>query len=709
MTPPKPIEKNHRILIVDDNRAIHDDLRKILSGEQPQQADLQNDEEFLFGDAPLPVTDFEVDSAYQGKEGLEKVRQAMAEGRPYALAFVDIRMPPGWDGVETIVRFRESDPNLQTVICTAYSDYSWNDMVRRLGHSDSLLILKKPFDNIEIIQLAHALTCKWLLAVQAAAKVADRDRLVAVRTAELTAANEQTRKHFEERAKAEEVFRVIFDASPIAISLMDRDYRFVDVNSAFEKQHHLNKAAALGKTPGELGLLDEETLSKLRRQIAESGAVTEKEVVLRPQSCGGTALVWIRQAEIGNASHALAFCLDITQRKAMEEQLQLARVAAEAASQAKSQFLANMSHEIRTPMNGIMGFTGLALGTKLDADQRDYLETVAGSAGLMMKIINDILDFSKIEAGRMDMEVEPFSLRECVEGASKALFAVAHQKGLDLHCEVDPAIPDAVRGDAARLRQVILNLVGNAVKFTAQGSVRVEVAPEQLTHRSVLAHFKVSDTGIGIPASQRQSIFEPFQQADGSINRKYGGTGLGLAISARLVEMLGGRIWVESDEGLGSTFHFTALLEVEKAVEREVADSGIGGGVPLSLLLAEDNRVSQTLMVALLRNRGHTVTAASNGVEALAALERGSFDAIFMDVQMPDMDGYQATAEIRRRERVTGAHIPIVALTAHAMKGDRERCLEAGMDRYVTKPIDSAELFASLAGIPAKSLAADRR
>jgi two-component system CheB/CheR fusion protein len=224
-----------------------------------------------------------------------------------------------------------------------------------------------------------------------------------------------------------------------------------------------------------------------------------------------------------------------------------------------------------------------------------------------------------------------------------------------------------------------------------------------------LAHFKVSDTGIGIPASQRQAIFEPFQQADGSINRKYGGAGLGLAISARLVEMLGGRIWVESDEGLGSTFHFTALLEVEEAAEPKAADSRIGGGVPLSLLLAEDNRVSQTLMVALLRNQGHTVTAASNGVEALAALERESFDAILMDVQMPDMDGYQATAEIRRRERVTGAHIPIVALTAHAMKGDRERCLEAGMDRYVTKPVDSAELLASLAGVPAKSLAADRR
>ncbi|SPE39085.1 conserved hypothetical protein [Candidatus Sulfopaludibacter sp. SbA3] len=497
---------------------------------------------------------------------------------------------------------------------------------------------------------------------------------------------------------------MIFEASPIAISLRDGEARYVNANRAFETQFHLSKASIIGKTPTELGLLDRETLHELCVQMDEKGAVSEKEVEM-PASSGGTALLWLRKVEIGRVPHTLVFSLDITQRKAMEQELRWARSAAEEASKAKSEFLANMSHEIRTPMNGILGFTQVALGTELTADQRDYLETVEGSAGLLMKIINDILDFSKIEAGRVDIEEAPFSLRECVEGAVKTLFATALQKGLHLGCEISPEIPDAVAGDVVRLRQVLLNLVGNAVKFTDAGSVRVGVAVEPCRHRGLVVQFSVRDTGIGIPAAAQKVIFEPFRQADGSTTRKYGGTGLGLAISSRLVEMMGGRIWVDSEEGRGSVFHFTLPLRCGKSAPFRAENSDKVEGSPVSILVAEDDAVSQDLVSALLRQEGHTVTVANNGFEALATLGRQSFDVILMDIQMPHVDGLQVTEEIRKQEKRTGVHVPIIALTAHAMKGDRARCLEAGMDDYVTKPIRPAELLAAIAGVAAKPIA----
>jgi signal transduction histidine kinase len=394
-------------------------------------------------------------------------------------------------------------------------------------------------------------------------------------------------------------------------------------------------------------------------------------------------------------------------------------MAAEAAkaSAAKSEFLANMSHEIRTPLNGIIGMTNLALDTKLTVEQNEYLETVKFSADALLTVINDILDFSKIEADKIDLEEVAFSLADCVEGALKTIAHRANEKGLELLCDIAAEVPQTVTGDPGRLRQVLLNLVGNALKFTAEGEVGIRVVADAIEENSSILHFIVFDSGVGIAPEKLEMIFDSFTQADVSTTRQFGGTGLGLTISRRLVQLMGGQMWVESELGAGSRFHFTLRLitEVNNAAVTRSPTSPVMQVLPLPLttplsmpdksdrlrglhiLLAEDNRVNQMVAQRSLEKRGHQVVIAGTGEEALEALAQRSFDLVLMDVHMPGIDGIEATKAIREKEKSTGLHQPVVAMTALAMTGDRERCLAAGMDGYLSKPIDLQKLDEVLA------------
>src|SRR5262245_56376677 len=492
-----------------------------------------------------------------------------------------------------------------------------------------------------------------------------------------------------------------FHASPAAICISSlSEGRFVDVNDSFCQLTGYSRDELIGRTSIELNMwTDSSDRPKIAALLRKKGSLRQIENrLIRKDGDYRDCVGSIEVIDVNGERCLLIIFLDITDRKRVNRQLLEAKDAAEEAARAKSEFLANMSHEIRTPMNAIIGMTGLLLETELQAKQKEFVETIRQGSEALLHIVNDILDFSKIESGRLELEKQPFNVRQCVEAAIDLFANEAAKKNLNLACVIDKATPTYVAGDVTRVRQVLANLISNAVKFTPEGEIFVSVSTRKIGPALYEVHFAVRDTGIGIPEGRMDRLFQSFTQVDASTTRTYGGTGLGLAISRDLAQMMGGRMWAESEESRGSTFHFTIIAEAAAVVVQQPHDSrfevNLGERLPMAILLAEDNPVNQRVGQHLLSQLGYRADVVANGVEAIASRNNRSYDIVLMDVQMPVMDGLEATRRIREQWPEHGPRI--VAMTANAMRDDREKCLAAGMDDYIAKPVNFLTLQAVL-------------
>ncbi len=505
--------------------------------------------------------------------------------------------------------------------------------------------------------------------------------------------------------QSEQRFRTMIENAGDAIYIHDQNGTILSVNQIASQQ--------TGYSPDELlaasvTLLDRHLDQQLLQETWSLAKTDPARFPMTLETChqrkdGSSFPAEVRLSLLPTEAEFQFFCMvrDITERKHAEEDLLRAKAAAETANITKSEFLANMSHEIRTPMNGVIGNAQLLRFTDLTEEQSRYLEYIEADAKHLVSVINDLLDISKIEAGKMELEQISFSLRDCINDLLKPMTPRIASKGLILRTETDSSVPDAVTGDQLRLKQILRNLVGNAIKFTEKGGITLTVELNKHTEQTVFIQFSIADTGIGIPPEALQKLFTPFTQADNTVTRKFGGTGLGLSICNRLVGLMGGSISVESTEGTGSCFHVTLPFQINPSPElhqkpQQTSAPPTWEGATLSILLVDDSRTSQIMAANLLRHFGHRVQTAEDGADALKQWRKGVFDIILMDIQMPVMDGLEATRIIREEERAANRHTAVIALTAHALVEQRTHLLSSGFDGYVAKPLDIAELHTEM-------------
>ena len=518
-----------------------------------------------------------------------------------------------------------------------------------------------------------------------------------VHQVELELQNEELRRAQQELEISRDRYADLYDFAPIGYATLDNQGRVQEINLTGSSLLGIERQFLLGK-PLSMCIVVEHR-ERFVRHLAEclgEGREAACELTLIRRGRERLAVrLQSSQAMAASGPVCRTVIADVTAEKRAGEELRQAKHAAEEANRAKGQFLANMSHELRTPMAAILGMVEIALEDNLSPEVRDCLQTAKDSADHLLRLLNELLDLSRIEAGRFELERLPFRLRAIVEESVRLLQPQADKKALTLACMLDEGLPDQVVGDAMRLRQVLLNLLGNALKFTQAGSVRLRGEVLRRDEREVELRFAISDTGIGIAREDQQRIFAPFTQADASFSRRFGGSGMGLTITASLVELMGGHIWLESKAGVGSTFWFTIRLPLwsETAAAPGICRDGAAPtAANLRVLVVEDTPANQKVVVRMLQKRGHAVAVAVNGREAVDLIGQNDFDVVLMDVQMPLMDGLEATIAIRSLHSAK-ARVRIVAMTAHAMPGDSKRCLAAGMDAYLTKPIDQRALL----------------
>jgi len=640
-------ERNQRILIIDDNAAIHEDVRKILGAPAQEDASLDSEAAELFGVEPDALTnvDFEIDSAFQGQEGLAKVQHALDEGRPYAMAFVDVRMPPGWDGIETISRIWKMYPELQVVICTAYSDYSWEEMIRKVGRTDNLVILKKPFDNVEVLQLAHTLTRKWTLSHRLQIHLDDLDRIVAARTQELQSANVRLRQEMEEREQAEkeltrseERFAKAFQASPIPMAIQSlMTDRYLDVNEAFLTVTGYRRLEIISRTPNEVGLCpDPETPVLLRLKLNEERSVRNFDCQLRTRLGAVRDCVVSSEAfELGDEMVALVAIQDVSEQRKLEKQLRHSQKL-----EAVGQFAAGVAHDFNNMLTVIQGHASIHLNANnVTKDVADSLNQVALAAERAAALTRQLLTFSRkqiVQPRVLDLNVIVTNLQD--------MLARLIGEHIDLRCDCAPTLPP-IHADESNMEQVVVNLVVNARDAMPQGGhlqIRTEavevdkahVARHSQARAGRYVRLSLTDTGCGMDADTLSHIFEPF-----FTTKEVGkGTGLGLATVYGIVSQQGGWIEVTSEVGQGTDVKiYLPVNEAPTAPSPSATDAELRGGDE-TILVVEDEPAVREIITQVLRGHGYKVLEAADGPEAITMwADRGpEVDLLVTDIVMPN-------------------------------------------------------------------------